>query len=155
MVGVSWHEAAAFARWAGKRLPTDAEWVKAAAWPVGLSPSQCRQRRYPWGDAMEARRANLWGYGPNCLVPVDEFPEGISVGGVGQLIGNVWEWIDGEVRGGAASLRSIRGGAFDTFFDETALGQFQSAEDPWNRRHNIGIRCAISAADLLLSRSAS
>ena len=104
---------------------------------------------------MEARRANLWGCGPNRIVPVGEFPEGISVGGVCQLIGNVWEWIDGEIRGPAASLRSIRGGAFDTFFDDSALGQFQSGEDPWHRRHNIGFRCAVGAADIVLSRSAT
>ena len=155
VVGVSWHEAAAFARWAGKRLPTDAEWVKAAAWPVAVSASECRQRRYPWGNVMESRRANLWGCGPNRIVPIDEFPEGISVGGVSQLIGNVWEWIDGDIRGKTASLRSIRGGAFDTFFDDSALGQFQSGEDPWHRRHNIGFRCAVGAADIVLSRSAT
>ncbi len=141
VVGVSWHEAAAYARWAGKRLPTDAEWVKAASWPVAVATGQCRQRRYPWGDAMEPRRANLWGYGPNCLVPVGEFPEGISVGGVSQLIGNVWEWIDGEIGGGAASLRSIRGGAFDTFFDDSRAGPVSKRrgllESPPQHRHPL------------------
>ena len=60
VVGVSWYEACAYARWVGKRLPTDAEWVKAASWPVSLGTSARRQRRYPWGEAMDRGRANLW-----------------------------------------------------------------------------------------------
>ena len=57
VIGVSWFEACAYARWAGKRLPTDAEWVKAASWPVALGTSKRRQRRYPWGQAMDRERA--------------------------------------------------------------------------------------------------
>ena len=92
VVGVSWYEAAAYARWVGKRLPTDAEWVKAGSWPVAAGGDSLLARRYPWGDAMDRRRANLWGSGPGRTVDVDEFAEGASVGGVEQLIGNVWEW---------------------------------------------------------------
>ncbi len=92
VVGVCWYEAAAYARWVGKRLPTDAEWVKAASWPVAIAGHPLLQRRYPWGEAVDRTRANLWGSGPGRTVPVDEFPGGVSVGGVQQLIGNVWEW---------------------------------------------------------------
>ena len=113
VVGVSWYEAAAYARWVGKRLPTDAEWVKAGSWPVALAGHPLLQRRYPWGEAMDRGRANLWGSGPGRTVSVDQFPGGVSVGGVQQLIGNVWEWtadafaLDERRRGhGAWSRRS-------------------------------------------------
>ena len=77
VVGVSWYEAAAYARWAGKRLPTDAEWVKAGSWPASSRRRPRRsQRRYPWGDAMDRSRANLWGSGPKGTVPVTAFADG-------------------------------------------------------------------------------
>jgi gamma-glutamyl hercynylcysteine S-oxide synthase len=164
VVGVCWFEAAAYARWAGKRLPSDAEWVKAGAWPVRISSSSQVQRRYPWGDAMDRNRANLWGSGPGRTVPVDQYPGGASAGGICQLIGNVWQWTASPYRGASlpadqlpvagltlsSPLRSIRGGAFDTYFDRQASCQFQSGENPQNRRNNIGFRCAIGVRDLTL-----
>ncbi len=157
VVGVSWYEASAYVRWLGKRLPSDAEWVKAGSWPVALSATTRSQRKYPWGDTMDRQRANLWGSGPEQIVPVDRFAEGVSVGGVYQLIGNVWEWTAGSFRGGCHCLselvlptpmKSIRGGAFDTYFDNQATCQFQSGENPLARRHNIGFRCAVGTCDL-------
>jgi iron(II)-dependent oxidoreductase len=161
VVGVSWYEASAYARWVGKRLATDAEWVKAGTWPVPLSPTSRMQRRYPWGDTMDRNRANLWSPGGGRTVPVGEFAEGVSVGGVYQLIGNVWEWTSGNFRAGdhiagklelPTPMRSIRGGAFDTYFDNQAACQFQSGENPLGRRHNIGFRCAVGVCDLVLTR---
>src|SRR5262245_16538779 len=87
VVGICWYEAAAYARWVGKRLPTGAEWVKAGSWPVAIPGRPLISRRYPWGDAMDRARANLWGSGPGKLVDVNQFPGGESVGGVQQLIG--------------------------------------------------------------------
>jgi iron(II)-dependent oxidoreductase len=161
VVGVCWFEAMAYARWAGKRLPTDAEWVKAASWPVSVSPNVRIQRRYPWGDSMELRRTNLWGSGPNMTVPIDDHPDGASVGGVYQLIGNVWEWTRGDFRGPNGlqgelvldrPMKNIRGGAFDTYFDNQATCQFTSGEMAIARKHNIGFRCALSVCDLFLAR---
>jgi len=168
VVGVSWFEAAAYARWVGKRLPSDAEWVKSGSWPVPLSDGDRQQRKYPWGATMDRRKANLWGSAPGRIVPVDEFGEGVSVGGVYQLIGNVWEWTasnfnprhfsSGEYAKGELTLvtpmKSIRGGAFDTYFDNQATCQFQSGENPLGRRHNISFRCCVGAADLLLAQQA-
>jgi iron(II)-dependent oxidoreductase len=158
VVGVSWYEAIAYARWVGKRLPSDAEWVKAGSWPITLSGSTHLQRKYPWGDTMDRHRANVWGSGPGRIVPVDEFGDGVSVGGLYQLIGNVWEWTatsldvdptaeeDGHDK--PALLKSIRGGAFDTYFENHANCQFASGENPILRKHNVGFRCALGLCDI-------
>jgi gamma-glutamyl hercynylcysteine S-oxide synthase len=157
VVGVSWYEAAAFARWAGKRLVTDAEWVKAASWPVAFAGHATMQRRYPWGETMDRSRANLWGSGPGRTVAVEEFPAGVSVGGVQQLIGNVWEWtadafmFDAAEPAGSSetmNLKSLRGGAFDTYLDNQATCHFQSGDLAMARKHNIGFRLAISLCDM-------
>ena len=157
VVGVCWYEAQACARWMGKRLPTDAEWVKAACWPVATGVTAIVQRRFPWGDSLDRSRANLWGSGPNRVVAATEFPTSASVGGIYQMVGNVWEWSANDFHlsphqtyGGASPLKSIRGGAFDTYFDNQATCQFESGEYPLSRRRNIGFRCAIGTCDLVL-----
>lgn len=158
VVGVSWYEAAAFARWVGKRLPSDPEWVKAGCWPVLTQGTRPMQRRHPWGDTMDRERAHLWGSGSEGTVSVFELPEGVSVGGIYHLVGNVWEWTSSNYGAWdpaqhkletAAPMKSIRGGAFDTYFDTQAMCQFQSGENPINRKHNIGFRCALSMCDVV------
>jgi iron(II)-dependent oxidoreductase len=155
VVGVSFYEAWAYARWLGKRLPTDAEWTKAGAWPVESSPGRIAQRRYPWGESFDVRRAHLYGSGNTGPVPVDEFPGGVSVGGIHQLIGNVWEWTATPlVELGDPTLHvseaviSIRGGAFDTYFENQATCHYQSGDHPLARRANIGFRLALPMSDL-------
>lgn len=155
VVAVSWYEAAAYGRWVGKRLPTDAEWTKAGAWPVESSPGRIAQRRYPWGESFDVRRANVYGSGAGRIVPIHEFSNGISVGGIQQLIGNVWEWTDtplAEIGDSALhvseAIMSIRGGAFDTYFENQATCHYQSGEHPLSRRGNIGFRLALPMKEL-------
>lgn len=159
VVGVSWYEAVAYARWAGKRLPTDPEWEKAAAWPVQMTAGRRPARRYPWGDSLEKARANLWLANIGGTTPVDSYPDGASIGGILQLIGNVWEWTSSNFGAFAqfddelvlpSVLKGVRGGAFDTYFEAHATCQFQSGEDPTARLPNIGFRCAVSLCDLML-----
>jgi iron(II)-dependent oxidoreductase len=155
VVGISWYEAWAYARWIGKRLPTDSEWTKAGAWPVESSPGRVAQRRYPWGESFDVRRAHLYGSGHPGTVAVDEFPGGMSVGGIHQLIGNVWEWTSTPLVELAdptlhisESVISIRGGAFDTYFENQATCHYQSGEHPLSRRRNIGVRLALPMSEL-------
>jgi iron(II)-dependent oxidoreductase len=157
VVGINWCEAQAYARWAGKRLPTDSEWVKAASWPVSVGSELPSQRKYPWGDVMDRRLANLWGSGTNGPVAVDEFAEGVGAAGLYQLCGNVWEWTAGTYgtwQGPESdserltNMRAIRGGAFDTYFDHQASCHFQSGDTPLTRKANIGFRCALSLCDV-------
>jgi iron(II)-dependent oxidoreductase len=152
VVGITWYEAAAYARWAGKRLPTNAEWEKVASWPVSVGDAVPWQRRFPWGDRMERDCANLWLAGLKDTVPVGEFDGGANAAGVSQLVGNVWEWTldDYDAQGVllACPMKTIRGGAYDTYFESHATCQSASAESPLGRKHNIGFRCALSACDL-------
>lgn len=161
VTGVCWYEAAAYARWAGKRLPTDPEWVKAGSWPVPAEGGHMIQRKYPWGDAMNRANVRLWqdaGGGALDTVPVTATPASASVNGIHQLIGNVWEWTSSSYGAWdppalkvetAMPMKSLRGGAFDTYFETQCTCQFQSGESPLARKHNIGFRCAVGFCDLV------
>jgi iron(II)-dependent oxidoreductase len=153
---VSWYEADAYARWVGKRLPTEPEWEKAAR----HDPVSGRSRRYPWGDDdPTAERANL---GQRHLqpAPVGAYPAGASGAGVQQLIGDVWEWTSSTFTGypgfapwpyreysqvffGSEYL-VLRGGSFGA--DPVACrGTFRNWDFPIRRQIFSGFRCARDA----------
>lgn len=158
VVHVCFHEADAFARWAGARLPSEAEWEKAARW----DPETGRSRRYPWGDDdPDPEHADL---GQRHLGPaaVGAYPAGVSPLGVHQLIGDVWEWTSSrfepypgfrafpyreysEVFFGG-DFRVLRGGSFGT--DQVACrGTFRNWDHPIRRQIFAGFRLAHDAPE--------
>jgi iron(II)-dependent oxidoreductase len=157
VVHVSFHEARAYAAWVGKRLPTEAEWEKAAR----FDPATGRSRRYPWGDQdPTVAHANL-GQRHLCPAPVGAYPDGASPLGVHQLIGDVWEWVDTDFAGYpgfvafpyreysevffGTEYKVLRGGSFGT--DPVACrGTFRNWDYPVRRQIFSGLRCARDVA---------
>ncbi|MCX4096206.1 ergothioneine biosynthesis protein EgtB [Nocardia sp. alder85J] len=153
VVHVCWFEAEAYANWAGKRLPTEAEWEKAAR----FDPATGASRRYPWGEeAPDETRANL---GQRHLEPADvgAYPAGASALGVHQLIGDVWEWTSSEFHGYpdfaafpyreysevffGGDYKILRGGSFGA--DPVAVrSTFRNWDHPIRRQIFAGFRLA-------------
>jgi gamma-glutamyl hercynylcysteine S-oxide synthase len=157
VVHVCFYEAEAYARWAGKRLPTEAEWEKAAR----HDPATGRSRRYPWGDdEPRTEHANL-DQRHLAPAPAGAYPEGASPLGVHQLIGDVWEWTSSDFQGYRGftafpyreyseaffgpDYKVLRGGSFGT--DRSAVrGTFRNWDYPIRRQIFSGFRCARDAA---------
>jgi len=153
-VNVTWHDAAAYCEWLSEktgrpyRLPTEAEWEKAARGADG--------RQFPWGDEWDASKCNTAEGGPGTTTPVGQYsPDGDSPYGVADMAGNVWEWCadwfqayQGNVFPDAdygETYRVLRGGSWDNLQDlARCAARHGNDPGPWDL--SVGFQLVVAPA---------
>ncbi|MET9357754.1 SUMF1/EgtB/PvdO family nonheme iron enzyme [Streptomyces sp. NPDC006617] len=134
VVWVTWHDATAYARWAGKALPTAQQWEKAARGPRG--------RIYPWGNEPTAAKCNVAETGIDATTPVFRYQSGVSPFGIFDMCGNVWEWCSTEEERGNGRYH-LKGSAFTSPFERAAPSLLNTAA-ALMKDNDTGFRCAMT-----------
>ena len=142
VVGIDWFDAYAYARWAGKRLPTEAEWEKAARGTDG--------RLWPWGNEWDFAKCNSGGYewkgerdGFIYTAPAKQYDEGVSPYGCFNMAGNAWEWTS-EASSPENAVRTemiVKGGGSNSY-PSWVRGAARKAHEREFRYFCLGFRCA-------------
>lgn len=157
VVNVNWYNAETFCEWVGGRLPTEAEWEKAASWD-----DQAKTKRtYPWGETIDCSYANYYGqdgesdFCAGDTTPVGSYERGKSPYGLSDMTGNAWEWVsslympypydatDGREDMSSSDTRVLRGGSWLDFVD-LVRSAYRNWDDPTNTYLSIGFRCSRS-----------
>lgn len=142
VVNITWFDASRYAEWAGKRLPTEAEWEKAARSSDG--------RLWPWGNIWDENKLNSKEKGPQKTTPVKQYPRGESPYGVMDTAGNVWEWTsdwyvpypyEGPYLGKEGDKKTARGGSYKEGKDKCNCYS-RTWGFPENKSSFRGFRCA-------------